>query len=97
MRRWFNTLVVIAVSTLATMTSAWGPEGHIAVARVAQQHISPSAVSAVSTMIPEGDLASVANWPDTVRSNPAWRWSEPLHFIDTPSWVATCIKKLDNS
>lgn len=86
MRRWFNTLVVIAVSTLATMTSAWGPEGHIAVARVAQQHISPSAVSAVSTLIPEGDLASVANWPDTVRSNPVWRWSEPLHFIDTPSW-----------
>ncbi len=28
----------------------------------------------------------VANWADQVRSQPAYKWSAPLHFIDTPDW-----------
>jgi hypothetical protein len=28
----------------------------------------------------------VANWADQVRSQPDYKWSAPLHFIDTPDW-----------
>jgi len=83
---------VVLISTVFSdssfrMTNAWGPEGHTAVARIAEKHITATTFNAVSQMIPEGDIASVANWADQVRSIPAWHWSEPLHFIDTPSWV----------
>jgi hypothetical protein len=31
-------------------------------------------------------LHQVANWADQVRSQPDYKWSAPLHFIDTPDW-----------
>jgi hypothetical protein len=31
-------------------------------------------------------LYQVANWADQVRSQSAYKWSAPLHFINTPDW-----------
>ena len=63
---------------------SWGPQGHIAVASIAQSELTPSAFQAIRQLIPQGNLADVANWADQVRSIPQWHWTEPLHFIDTP-------------
>ena len=34
----------------------------------------------------EGDLAAVCSWADEIRHNFHWRWSGPLHYIDTPDY-----------
>lgn len=34
----------------------------------------------------EGDLAAVCSWADEVRYNYHYRWSSPLHYIDTPDF-----------
>lgn len=96
--------VAIAVSTIAfasiaimhqSAVDAWGPQGHIAVASIAQSELSATTFDAVSKLIPDGDLASVANWADTIRGSPQWHWTEPLHFIDTPDWACNYIPSRD--
>jgi hypothetical protein len=74
---------------------SWGQQGHIAVASIAQTELTPSAFQSISQLIPQGNLADVANWADQVRSIPQWLWTEPLHFIDTPNWACDYIPQRD--
>lgn len=43
----------------------------------------------------EGDLVNVSTWADQVRSLPEWKWSEPLHFINTPDWACKYAPSVD--
>jgi hypothetical protein len=70
---------------------AWGPEGHVIVARIAELHLSPSALKAVTAALNStNDPAThirisddgVANWPDRIRQQRPE--SGPWHFVDIP-------------
>lgn len=50
--------------------------------------LSEDALAAVKDLLPdsaEGDLANVCAWADEVRWH--YRWSSPLHYIDTPDFM----------
>jgi len=85
---------VIAFTMISSVLS-WGPIGHQAVASIGQSFLSGTASQAISKQIPNGDMVSVANWADEVRGLPAFKWSEPLHFINTPSWNCSYIRERD--
>lgn len=66
---------------------AWGVEGHYATCLLAQNLFSQATQDAVQDLLPkhaEGNLASLCSWPDEVRRR--YRWSGPLHYIDTPDF-----------
>jgi S1/P1 Nuclease len=67
---------------LTTQLWAWGSKGHMIVAEIAQQRLTPAAQKSINELIPGLDLAAVANWPDTVRTQPEWVMSKPWHFVD---------------
>jgi len=83
------------LSLLISPVLSWGPQGHIAVANVAQSLISSNTYNSISGLIPNGNMSSVANWADEVRTLPEWKWSAPLHFINTPSWNCSYIRERD--
>jgi hypothetical protein len=63
---------------------AWGKEGHYSTCKIAEPLLSEEASEAVKKLLPEyaeGDLASLCSWADHMRFS--YRWSSPLHFIDT--------------
>jgi hypothetical protein len=73
-------LLLLAVS-LSSPLSAWGPNGHRIVGRIAMNHLSEEAARAIDGLIgPEG-LDQVSTWPDDIRSDPSWRKAAPWHFI----------------
>ena len=52
-----------------------------------QDLLEPEANHAVQMLLPDyakGDLSSLCVWPDQVRHWYKYRWTSPLHFIDTP-------------
>jgi len=71
----------------------WGQTGHCVTALVAQKLLSTAATNEVYDLIPSqnGQLYLVANWADQIRSQPAYKWTSPLHFADTPDWA--CVYK----
>jgi len=83
------------LSLLISPIFSWGPQGHIAVANVAQTLITSKTFNTISTIIPNGNMSSVANWADEVRTLPQWKWSAPLHFINTPDWNCSYIRERD--
>uniref|UniRef100_A0A7C8YBK4 Aspergillus nuclease S1 n=2 Tax=Opuntia streptacantha TaxID=393608 RepID=A0A7C8YBK4_OPUST len=71
---------------------AWSKEGHIITCRIAQNLLEAEAAHAVKNLLPEnldGDLSALCVWPDQVRHWYRYRWSSPLHFIDTPDNACT--------
>ncbi|KAE8663562.1 Endonuclease 2 [Hibiscus syriacus] len=66
-------------------TYGWGTDGHSIICKIAQSRLSNAAADAVKQLLPkwvEDDLAAVCSWADRVKFR--YRWSSPLHFINTP-------------
>ncbi|XVF25879.1 hypothetical protein REPUB_Repub13aG0251900 [Reevesia pubescens] len=82
----FVLLVGLAL-VLIPRTQGWSKEGHILTCRIAQGLLEPEAAEAVENLLPHyvnGDLSSLCVWPDQIRHWYRYRWTSPLHFIDTP-------------
>jgi len=75
----------------------WGSQGHEITGLIAQRLITSQAFSKIKMLIPQqnGQLAQVANWADQIRSQPAFKWSSPLHFADVPDWACDFIHSRD--
>ncbi|TQD88292.1 hypothetical protein C1H46_026173 [Malus baccata] len=70
----------------------WSKEGHMMTCRIAQALLEPEAAEAVQNLLPhyvDGDLSALCVWPDQIRHWYRYRWTSPLHFIDTPDNACT--------
>ncbi|KAI9121029.1 hypothetical protein K1719_008062 [Acacia pycnantha] len=66
---------------------AWSKEGHELTCRIAQSLLEAEAEEAVKKLLPdyvEGDLSALCAWPDRIRILYKYRWTSPLHYINTP-------------
>lgn len=67
---------------ITTQSWAWGPQGHMVVAQIAENNLTPSAKAAIKKILNNQSLASVANWADTVKSKGEWAHTKSWHFVD---------------
>ncbi|KAG8066409.1 hypothetical protein GUJ93_ZPchr0004g38186 [Zizania palustris] len=65
---------------------------------IVQGLLEPAAAHAVKNLLPEevgGDLSALCVWPDQVRHWSKYRWTSPLHFIDTPDQACSFVYSRD--
>ncbi|XP_051129029.1 endonuclease 4-like [Andrographis paniculata] len=87
-REWWLTSVVVLFFVIPKVYG-WGKEGHFTVCKIAEYYLTEEATAAVKALLPdeaEGELAAVCAWPDEVKHNHLYRWSSPLHYVDTPDF-----------
>ncbi|XP_031478119.1 endonuclease 4-like [Nymphaea colorata] len=87
--RWLLIGSLVVLMQFVPEVRAWGKEGHYVVCKIAEALLSEDAANAVKALLPEhahGELASVCSWADEIRHYHDWRWSSPLHYIDTPDF-----------
>ncbi|KAI0357186.1 nuclease Le1 [Trametes cingulata] len=80
----FLTLTILATLHIHSV-AAWGTLGHQTVGYVAQEFLAPKALAFVQSSLGstyDESLGPAAPWADTVRSETAYKWSAPLHFVD---------------
>ncbi|CAI0407301.1 unnamed protein product [Linum tenue] len=84
----FGLFLFIALAVILVPGAvSWSKEGHMITCRIAQNLLKPEAAHAVAQLLPEtvnGDLSALCVWPDQIRHWYRYRWTSPLHFIDTP-------------
>ncbi|KAG0451174.1 hypothetical protein HPP92_026560 [Vanilla planifolia] len=86
-----TTIPALVVAT-APGARSWSKEGHILTCRIAQTLLDDGAAEVVHNLLPDyadGDLSSLCVWPDQIRHWYRFRWTSPLHFIDTPDSACT--------
>lgn len=73
---------LILIALIAQNSWAWGPQGHMVVAQVADNNLSAPAKKAVAKILPNMTLADVANWADQIKSRSEWAHTKQWHFLD---------------
>lgn len=77
-------LYLLPIVLMVNNAQAWGPEGHMIVAQIAQDQLTPNALKATQKILNNQDLAEVSNWADSIKGKPEWQHTKPWHFVDIP-------------
>ncbi|MFO0961544.1 MAG: S1/P1 nuclease [Phycisphaerales bacterium] len=78
-------LLACVTALVATAPAvAWGPNGHRAGGAIAYSYLTPEARKAVDDLLGGQSLADASNWADEIRSNNAYDWVKPLHYVNIP-------------
>ncbi|KAF4668808.1 hypothetical protein FOL47_002856 [Perkinsus chesapeaki] len=77
-------LVPFAATTLP-VALAWGSDGHAVVAQLSQDRIKDETQDAIDDIMGKGvPMTDYSSWADEIRSYDEWKWSGPLHYVNTP-------------
>lgn len=77
-------IFVLLTIFFAQASWGWGTQGHMVVAQIGENNLSPKAKQAIKQILKGQSLASVANWADLVKSDSEFAHTKPWHFVDIP-------------
>ncbi len=80
MRQIFALMMLMVTSN----SWGWGAQGHMVVAQIAENNLTPVAKKAVEQILKNQSLAEVANWADFIKGNSQWAHTKSWHFVDIP-------------
>ncbi|RZK79993.1 MAG: S1/P1 Nuclease [Pedobacter sp.] len=63
---------------------SWGVVGHRAIGKIAEQHLSTKAKTAVGDLLGNESLAMVSTYPDEIRSYQQFAYTAPWHYVNLP-------------
>jgi hypothetical protein len=78
-------VILLFLSVAVGRAGAWGWQGHIIVARIAEQHLTDKAKAGINQLLePDRKITddSVASWPDHIRRDRPE--TGPWHYVDIP-------------
>lgn len=83
--KYCNLLVGITATLMSFQTLSWGQTGHRVTGAIAEQYLTPKARLAISTLLPNEDLAEASTYADEMRSHPSEFWKKtasPWHYVN---------------
>jgi hypothetical protein len=90
--KFIITFIVVALITLTVGVSsahAWGQNGHRITAEIGERNLNEKSKIVLRSIIGTESLAELATWPDDIRSDSNWDFSQPWHFLsvdDDEEW-----------
>jgi hypothetical protein len=71
---------------LAAVESAYGfgANAHLIAGHIAERHLCANSRAALNDLSPDKNLAEAGLWADKIRSNPAYDYAKPWHYINIP-------------
>ena len=81
----FIIIMIIVFLLIPTPAKAdWGKTGHRVIGQIAQDHLTPEALKAVTELLDGETLATVSTYADEIRSNPAYDGFKIWHYVNMP-------------
>jgi len=77
-------LLILLLLPTMLFADDWGKTGHRVIGQIAQDHLSPEALRAVTEMLDGETLATVSTYADEIRSNPAMDGFKIWHYVNLP-------------
>ena len=91
MRNYLVLLLIVTSCIISTtqQAKAWGENGHRVTAEIGERNIKPHTKAVIASILDGESLAEIATWPDDIRSDSSWNFSQPWHFFsinDDETW-----------
>src|SRR5688572_3958270 len=82
----FNSLKKIFLLAFAlyfpVQSMAWGMIGHRVVGEIAESYLSSKAKKEIAKILGNESIAMASNWADFIKSDPAYNYISPWHYIN---------------
>ncbi|HEY2580422.1 MAG TPA: S1/P1 nuclease [Mucilaginibacter sp.] len=75
-------ILVVVISYAPLQSMAWGTEGHRVAGQIAYSYLTPKARKAIQEILGYESVALASNWADFIKSDPAYSYLSPWHYID---------------
>lgn len=76
---------LLLLSFFCGSASAWWADEHRVVAIIADKHLSDQARIEVRRILGDVSLEEIANWGDSIKSQPRWQHSKSWHYLNLAS------------
>jgi hypothetical protein len=77
--------IVIFIFFLPFQSMAWGMLGHRIVGQIADSYLSKKAKKEVYRILGTESIAMTSNWPDLIKSDPAYNYLSSWHYMNIRS------------
>jgi hypothetical protein len=77
--------VSVFILLCALVLISWGPTGHRAIAKIAENHLTPTTKQAIKRLLGNQTLADVSNYADELRSDPQYKYTGSWHYVNVPA------------
>lgn len=84
--RWFIAVAIILFIPMYSL--AWGKLGHRVIGRIAEHYLSAKAKSEIRKLLGNEPFALAGDWADFIRSDHAYDYLDPWHYINLPSGMS---------
>lgn len=78
MKRFY--FVSVFLTVCVAMAYAWGQKGHDAIAKIAERHLTPTAKSAIDSILDGRSIIYWANWLDNASHTPEYAYTKTWHY-----------------
>jgi len=75
-------LIIASIIYFPLQSIAWGTQGHRICGQIASFYLTPKAKKAISEILGNESIAMASNWADFIKSDPAYAYMSPWHYID---------------
>ena len=76
-------ILLLALALYCPMQlTAWGTQGHRIVGQIAESYLSKKTKKAVASILGNESVAMSSNWPDFLKSDPAYKYLGNWHYIN---------------
>ena len=79
----------LLVFSLPFYSFGWGVLGHRIVGQIAYSYLTPKAKAAIQKILGNESIAMSANWADFIKSDSAYNYISPWHYINLDSGLTT--------
>ncbi len=59
---------------------SWGANGHRIIAQICEWHLNEQTKQEFVELLGNNYMAEIANWPDYIRSERGWKFTDPWHY-----------------
>ena len=81
-RLFFIIALVSCICCLSVTAYPWGKDGHHIISIIADSYLTTEARTGISDLLGNETLLEIDTWADSVKRDPQYEWSRPLHYLN---------------
>ena len=83
-----KSVVIVLLFALPFSGKAWGVLGHRIVGEIADSYLTKRAKKEIGKILGFESVAMASNWPDFIKSNPAYKYLSNWHYVNLPGGMS---------
>ncbi len=88
MKKYYKTCFIYVIFSVPFFCNAWGLLGHRIIGQIADSYLTAKTKIEITKILGSESIAIASNWPDFVKSDPAYKFLSQWHYVNFESGLS---------